>query len=311
MTRQTLDFEAATRLPERIKFGTSSWNYSGWQDLVYVKKYSNDKDFKRSSLSEYVECPWFRTVGIDSSFYGPLKASTLSDYASRVPTGFRWVSKIWERLTIPRFPNLPRYGPDAGKDNPAFLDAELCKKTVLTPLEQPTIAPHVGPIVLQFPSISPSTLSFESFLARLDLFLAKLPTHFQYAAEIRNPEFLQAPYFSVLNAHGATHCFNHWHRMPTLKQQMQAAASAGGLSAKFFVARILTPLGVSYEGAVKLFQPYAEIRRPNAEMRADVARLAHRALERNVDAYILVNNRSEGCAPLTIDAIGKSIVATL
>jgi hypothetical protein len=39
-------------------------------------------------------------------------------------------------------------------------------------------------------------------------------------------------------------------------------------------------------------------------------RLAKRALERKVKVYILVNNRAEGNAPQTIDAIGRMIAAS-
>ena len=83
----------------------------------------------------------------------------------------------------------------------------------------------------------------------------------------------------------------------------KAAAQAGGLTANFFVARILTPRGVSYEAAVELFKPYDQIKRPNPEMRSDVVRLVNRAIERNVEAYIIVNNRAEGNSPYTISEI--------
>jgi uncharacterized protein YecE (DUF72 family) len=164
-------------------------------------------------------------------------------------------------------------------------------------------------MVLQFPSIPAAVLSAPQFFERLSVFLEQLPSSVLAAVEVRNPEYLCAEYFSLLNAHGATHCFNHWHRMPALSVQMKAAAQAGGLKANFLVARILTPLGVSYEQAVKLFSPYSVLQRPNPEMRRDVQRLVRRALERRSEAYIIVNNRAEGCAPLTIRAIAEAIAS--
>lgn len=91
--------------------------------------------------------------------------------------------------------------------------------------------------------------------------------------------------------------------MPPLIDQMKALAAGGGLNAGFYVARILTPLGLSYADAVKRGEPYDCIVGELPEMRRDVIRLAHRALDKNADAYILINNRAEGCAPLTIDAL--------
>ena len=96
--------------------------------------------------------------------------------------------------------------------------------------------------------------------------------------------------------------------MPPLSAQMQTAAEHGGLTAPFYVARILTPLRLSYEQAVKQFEPYDSLKEPLPEMRRDVVRLAKRATARKVNAFILVNNRSEGNAPETVDAIGRMIV---
>jgi hypothetical protein len=91
--------------------------------------------------------------------------------------------------------------------------------------------------------------------------------------------------------------------MPGLKYQMVQAAKAGGLKSDFFIARLLTPLGVSYEEAVKNFSPYNEIKHVNTKMREDTRRLIRRGTELGKDVYILVNNRCEGNAPLTIKAL--------
>ena len=301
------DFEAAARLPTNIRFGTSTWTYPGWKGLIYFNDYKNEKEFKAESLKEYLKFPWFRSVGIDHSFYKPPSQRVLKSYAELAPQGFRWVSKVWEEITVPRYPAHPRYGKKAGLDNPHFLDAQLFTQHVLAPAADPEVKPHVGPYVFQFPTINTAHLSEQDYFRKLDSFLSALPRDFQYAVEIRNPDFLKRDYFDLLNNHGATHCFNHWHYMPPLIEQMKRAAEAGGLLAPFYVSRILTPRGVSYEAAVKMFQPYSEIKRANPEMRSDVVRLINRAIERAVDVYVIVNNRSEGNAPMTIDAIGRMV----
>jgi len=305
-----LDSEHVDRLPHKVRFGTSSWTYPGWQGLVYHKPYKSEREFKLKCLSEYCQCPLFRTVGIDSSFYTPLSAPTLERYAAQVPQKFSWVSKVWERITIQKYPAHARYGKFAGAQNPDFLNADLFCEKVLGPYSNPDFKLHCGPMVFQFPTLSKQYLSTANFINQLGNFLSKLPADFRYAIEIRNPELLNQDYFQTLNAHAAAHCFNHWHFMPALKEQMKLAAAAGGLKSDFYVARILTPLGVSYENAVKLFSPYNEIRRPNPEMRADVVRLAKRAIEKDVDAYIIVNNRSEGNSPITIDSILRLMLET-
>ncbi|MCB0339054.1 MAG: DUF72 domain-containing protein, partial [Bdellovibrionales bacterium] len=166
------------------------------------------------------------------------------------------------------------------------------------------------PFVFQFQTLSKEFAEFpDRFFAPLDAFLEQLPKDFQYAIEIRNREFLSPAYFEILNRHGATHCFNHWTRMPPLIDQMKAAARAGGLKASFYVARILTPIGLSYEEAVERYSPYNQIRSPLLQMREDVVRLAKRALDKQITAFIIVNNRAEGYAPMTINDIGSMIVS--
>ncbi len=308
----TFDSEAASLLPENILFGTSSWNYEGWKGTIYKREYKSEKAFSQESLSEYAHFPWFRTVGIDASFYGPLHGPTLERYASQLPAGFRWVSKVWEEISVPFFGKHPRYGPRAGKENPHFLNAELFCERVLKPLEAPHIFRHVGPLVFQFQSMPLQHHDAqERFLRKLDKFFTDLPTQFQYACEIRNQELLSQHYFDLINHFGVAHCFNHWTSMPPLVQQMKSAAAAGSLKANFFIARLLTPLGVKYEDAVKLYAPYNSLKAPIESAREDAVRLILRGIERQISTYILVNNRLEGHAPSTIDAIGRMAVAAL
>ena len=308
----TFDAEAAALLPQNILFGTSSWNYDGWKGTIYKREYSSEKAFTQESLSEYVTFPWFRTVGIDSSFYSPLRPSTLERYASQVPTGFRWVSKVWEEITVPVYGRHPRYGVNAGKANPNFLNASFFSDRVLKPLEAPHIYRHIGPLIFQFQSMPfHQHHDVGQFLKQLDKFFCDLPTQFQYACEIRNPELLKQNYFELLNHFGVAHCFNHWTGMPPLVDQMKTAAMAGGLKANFFISRLLTPLGVSYENAVKRYAPYDSLKKEIPSAREDAVRLILRGIERQILTYILVNNRLEGHAPSTIDAIGRMAISAL
>lgn len=310
--KEEFDFQAAERLPENILFGTSSWNYQGWRGMVYHGDYRNDADLRKRALAEYARFPWFRTVGIDAAFYQPLAPEVLRHYAAMVPPDFRWASKVWEEISIPRYAHHPRYGSKAGSENPNFLNRELFVERVLRPYEESGQAQHAGPFIFEFQNMPLSAAGErEKFLARLDAFLDRLPSEFRYAVEIRNRDLLIPQYFRVLNAHGTAHCFNHWSFMPPLVEQMKCAAEAGGLSADFSIARILTPLGMKYEDAVKSYAPYSEIKNPLPGMRQDVVRLVKRAVDRKIPVYVLVNNRAEGSAPLTINALGKTVVEIL
>ncbi len=71
----------------------------------------------------------------------------------------------------------------------------------------------------------------------------------------------------------------------------------------FTVARALLRRGRAYEEAVAKFTPYAHVQDPNPETREALRLLIARARERHEPSYIFVNNRLEGNAPETIEAI--------
>jgi len=57
-------------------------------------------------------------------------------------------------------------------------------------------------------------------------------------------------------------------------------------------------------------QPYTKIVEELPEMRRDTVELVKKAVEEQRKAYVLVNNRSEGNAPLTIQALRNALQAT-
>jgi uncharacterized protein YecE (DUF72 family) len=77
----------------------------------------------------------------------------------------------------------------------------------------------------------------------------------------------------------------------------------GKFTAPFTVLRLLTPLKISYEAAKKRAEPYTKIVGELPEMRRDTVELVRKAVAENRRAYVLVNNRAEGNAPLTVEAL--------
>jgi exodeoxyribonuclease VII large subunit len=120
--------------------------------------------------------------------------------------------------------------------------------------------------------------------------------------EVRNPTVLSHRYHDILTAHGVAHVYNHWTYMPPLIQQHELMGRM--FTAPFIVLRLLTPLRMKYEDAVKTARSYNRIVKPLPEMRAETVRLVRQAVGEQRRAYVLVNNRSEGSAPLTIRALG-------
>jgi uncharacterized protein YecE (DUF72 family) len=297
------DFGAlAGRVPSAVHFGTSSWNYPGWRGLVYHRDYEG-KGTSSRMLEEYAAFPLFRTVGIDSSFYAPPTEETLRGWARHLPPGFPCVSKVWDQITVQTH-SKARNPARAGQTNPDFLNPDVFLEAVYAPYQR-CFADHAGPFVFEFQSIPRrSGIGPAEFAERLDLFFSALPREGSYAVEIRNEEFLTPMYFAVLREHGVAHVFNSWTRMPPIGDQLDLPGSVSG---SFIVARALLRTGRTYDEAVDAFAPYDRIQDPNPELRNDLVRLIARAVETRIPAYLLVNNRAEGSAPLTIAEIARML----
>jgi uncharacterized protein YecE (DUF72 family) len=291
-------------IPPNVHFGTSTWNYPGWTGLVYSRAYPKSGAATKM-LAEYARFPLFSTVGIDSSFYGPPSAKTLAAWARALPSGFRCVSKVWDRLTIHRFTG-PRDEGRTGQRNPDFLNPELFRSDVWAPYQE-SFAGHTGPFVFEFQRISPKALPPDRFVDRLDRFLGALPAEGEYGVEVRNEELLTPAYFAVLREHGVAHVFNSWTRMPSIGDQLDRPDSVTG---RFLISRALLRPGRRYADAVDQFSPYDRIREPNPELRHDLVRVVELAAALRIPAYLLVNNRAEGSAPLTIAAVARLIAQT-
>ena len=78
-------------------------------------------------------------------------------------------------------------------------------------------------------------------------------------------------------------------------------------TAPFTVLRLLTPLGMSYEAAKKRAEPYTKIVEELPQMRRDTVDMLQKAIAENRRSYVLVNNRSEGNAPMTVQALADRL----
>jgi uncharacterized protein YecE (DUF72 family) len=303
LTQSLADFERLReRIPPSIRFGTSTWNYPGWRGLVYHEDYG-PKGAAAKMLREYAAFPLFGTVGVDSSFYGPPTEAVLRSYAEQLPPGFPCLSKVWSQITVHTFTKAQ--DPDrAGKVNPDFLNPDLFIEEIYEPYQR-HFSTNTGPFVFEFQTIAKSSrIGAQRFADRLDEFLSALPRDGQYAVEIRNDDFLTPMYFAVLREHGVAHVFNSWTRMPPIGHQLDLP---GSIPASFIVARALLRPGRTYNEAVDAFAPYDRIREPNPKLRRDLVRLVQAAVNLRIPAYLLVNNRTEGSAPLTIAAIAEML----
>jgi len=284
---------------QQILIGTSSWKYEGWIGQVYSRdrylsrgRFSETR-FKAECLAEYAQT--FPIVCGDFSFYQFPSAEFWRRLFHSAPPSLRYAFKVPEEVTVKMYPVHSRYGDRAGGLNEQFLNAELFRALFLDLLEP--YREQVAVLIFEF---GRTHQPLTEFLPELDAFFARLPAGYRYAVEIRNQEFLVPEYFSCLRRHGVAHVFNAWTRMPEISEQIQLPDV---YTADFTVTRALLRKGRPYEQAVSQFTPYREIRDPNPGTRQALRDLIERARRLPQPAYIFVNNRLEGNAPGTIEAI--------
>jgi uncharacterized protein YecE (DUF72 family) len=285
---------------EKIYIGGSSWKYEGWLGQIYRRERYlsrgrfSKKLFEAECLKEYAET--FPAVCGDFAFYQFPTEEFWRRLFQQTPADFRFAFKVPEQITCKVFPAHPRYGPQAGKENEAFLDGHMLQEMFLRPLLP--YRDKVAVLIFEFGTFGRRSFAeLMEFLDRLDPFLAVLPPEFRYAVEIRNPEFLDKDYFACLRSRRVAHVYNAWSRMPELQHQL---AIPDSVTADFLVCRALLRRGRVYEEAVETFQPYTTVQDPNPEARQAMRVLIGRARENKEFLFLFVNNRLEGNAPMTI-----------
>ncbi len=298
--RETLAARLRDLAAEHIYIGGSSWKYEGWLGQIYRRERYlsrgrfSKRVFEAECLREYAET--FPAVCGDFAFYQFPTDDFWRALFLKTPQGFQFALKVPEQITCKVFPAHARYGPQAGRENEAFLDSHMLREMFLRPLWP--YREKTAVLIFEFGAFGKR--SFEdlgAFLDRLDPFLAALPPHFRYAVEIRNPDFLEKDYFACLRGHRVAHVYNAWSRMPELRRQMAIPDSA---TADFLVCRALLRQGRVYEEAVETFAPYSSVQDPNLPARESMRVLIGRAREQKQFLFLFVNNRLEGNAPMTI-----------
>ncbi len=228
----------------------------------YRGKFAESR-FKRDCLREYAEV--FKTVCVDAAYYSFPSTQYVQDMVEMTPDDFLFGLKVTDAITIRKFPNLERFGQQAGKSNVNFLNADLFVKAFLTPCEP--VRHAIGLLMFEFSRFWPTDYQHgRDFIADLDSFLGQLPKGWPCGVEVRNRNWLRPEYFECLARHQVTHVYNSWDAMPPVGEQMALPRSQ--TNPDLVAARFLLKPGRKYEEAVKAFEPYDSVKEENLEARA-------------------------------------------
>ncbi len=129
-----------------LYLGTSAFTAAGWQGSFYPKGMQ-----PREYLSHYAKT--FRTVEIDSTFYGTPSASTVTAWNEKTPDDFVFAAKVPQIITH------EKVLVDCEPEFDEFID------------RMNLLGAKLGPLVLQFPLFSKSQFkAVKDFLPRLRVF---------------------------------------------------------------------------------------------------------------------------------------------
>ena len=151
---------------KNLRLGTSSWSSEDWVGVFYPPGTP-----AAGYLAEYSK--HFDTVEVDATFYRTPSASMVKNWRDRTPPGFLFAAKV------PRSITHDKVLEDCGAELKEFLGV------------MDLLGDRLGPLLLQFPYFNKKTFAkADDFLARLQPFLAKLPSGYSFAVELRNKNWI-------------------------------------------------------------------------------------------------------------------------
>jgi uncharacterized protein YecE (DUF72 family) len=279
--------------------GTSSWSFPGWAGIVWDRAPS-ETVLARHGLAAYARHPLLRTVGLDRTYYRSISAGDFRAYADQVPDDFRFLVKADRLLTSPTDP-----GDSAIRGaNPRFLDPTWAIEEVIGPLME-GLGPKAGPLLFQFSPIPPNLVGGRrAFVDRLHAFLDALPPGPVYAVELRTPGLLTDAYARVLESTGAAHCYTVHPAMSPLEDQLRAVRP---FEQPALVVRWMLHAGLRYQAAKDRYEPFDRIVDEDGESLERITVAVLDALIAEREAFVVVNNKAEGSAPLSVARLARRL----
>lgn len=279
-----------------FRIGTCSWKFDSWQGIVY----SNDPSI--NYLKEYSE--HFNTVEVDQWFWSlfeknkvllPQKKDVL-DSKNSIPEDFRFTIKVPNSITLTH-----HYNRDKSKSlirNSYFLSVDLFGEFLETikPLKD-----NIGCLIFQFEYLNREKMSsVREFKLRFGEFNSEIDKSIPLAIEIRNPNYLNEPYFKFLNELNIAHVFLEGYYMPPVSETYKKFKD---YIKDFTVIRLHGP---DRKGMEKISGgEWNKIYSDRMNDLKIITELIGDLRKKDVDIYLNVNNHYEGSAPLTVKRIIK------
>lgn len=276
----------------KLKIGTCSWKYESWRGIVYPE--FGDFNF----LEEYSK--QYNSVEIDQWFWSLHKnkailpkSATVKDYADSVPDDFLFTIKLPNSLTLTH----PYKSKEA---NPFFLSNDLMD-SFLDSIDY--MKDKIGMLMFQFEYLNKQKMnSLGEFISKLEPFFQNLNRKYSYGIEIRNPNYLNEPFFQFLKAHDISMVFLQGYFMPQITEVYKKAGNYLNNKA------VIRFHGYDRKGIEeKTNEIWNSIVEPKDDELEKIIIMIKDLLNKEIDVFMNVNNHYEGSAPLTIEKINKML----
>jgi uncharacterized protein YecE (DUF72 family) len=279
-----------------LRIGTCSWKYDSWEGFVYPPGKSSNylADYSRHYPTVEID-QWFWSLFAVEKVVLPSR-KTVHEYKESVPRDFKFTVKIPNSITLTHFYRKNKIDPLIG--NPHFLSARLFAQflDIISPLRD-----RMGPLMFQFEYLNRQKMSSQqAFQEQFGAFLEKIDSHYQYAIEIRNPNYLNEFYFSFLKSRGLGHVFLQGYYMPPIVAVYREFKK---WLSDFTIIRLHGPdrSGIEERSGGK----WNTILEPRDDELREISRVIRELLDRKMDIYVNMNNHYEGSAPLSIKRLEK------
>lgn len=294
------------RWGDRLHLGTSSWHFPGWAGLAWDRACAAPL-LSREGLAAYAAHPLLRTVSLDRSFYRALAAADYAALAAQVPQDFRFVVKAAGQVTDAQ---LREAGSGrALRANPLFLDPGAAHTLCAEPAAR-GLGERLGVLVFQLSPLPPRWRDdvpalLERLHRLLDAVLPALPAGAQAAVELRDATLLTPALAQALRERGVRWCLGLHDRMPPVDEQlpMLRAGWPGDIVCRWNLQR-----GQRYAEARDAWAPFDRLRSPDPATRTTLARVVRATLDAGHRAFVTINNKAEGSAPLSVRALAEALL---
>lgn len=283
-----------------LRIGTCSWKYDSWKGLIYEA----EKDYKPYDyLTDYAK--HYNTVEIDQWFWSLLPSGaklpnieTVKTYSDSVPDNFLFTIKTPNSITLTHHyaKQSSRYKHVANQPNPHFLNIDLLKQFLET---LQAMENKLGPVMFQFEYLNRQKMpSLKAFIDKLSEFFDQAPKEFEYAVEIRNPNYLEQSFFKFLKDMSISPILLEGYYMPPISKVAEELDTS---SEKLLIIRLMGPDRQKIEKLTG--DKWDRIVAPKDESLNSVADIIEQNIGLKRKVFVNVNNHYEGCAVLMIERL--------